>query len=199
MRKLARWMRGHFTYTIDNADGSKSKATEIWMNAAAHLSGDHTKCSELCDDADCSDSTVRLRTPKMIEVMTKFLNEKGLIDDFESYRTDRSTSWIESFSNTLAAFADKRLFFNIKALRLRHILAILSWNELCKGGNWWDEEKEMSDLGTRDIRTTPVRRPCACLEAKPNGTVSHSKTNKKMKNKENTSGRVQKRDVAKSA
>ena len=130
MRKLARWMRGHFTYTIENADGSKSKATEIWKNAAAHLSGDHTKCSELCDDADCSDSTVRLRTPKMIEVMTKFLNEKGLIDDFDSYRTDRSTSWIESFNNTLAAFADKRFFFNIKALRLRHILAILSWNEM---------------------------------------------------------------------
>ncbi len=27
MQKLARWMRGHFTYTIDNAEGSKSKAT----------------------------------------------------------------------------------------------------------------------------------------------------------------------------
>ena len=33
--------------------------------------------------------------------MTKFLNEKGLIDDFESYRTDRLTSWIESFKKLL--------------------------------------------------------------------------------------------------
>ena len=130
MLKLARWMRGHFTYTIDHADGSKSKATDLWKNAVAHLSGDHTKCSELNSDADCSESEVRLRTPKMIRVMTSFLNEKDLIDDFEMYRTDRSTSWIESFNNTLAAFADKRLFFNVKALRLRHILAVLSWNEM---------------------------------------------------------------------
>ena len=57
MRKLVRWMRGHFTYTIDNADGSKTRAEEIWKNAAAHLSGDHTKCAEFNSEADCSDST----------------------------------------------------------------------------------------------------------------------------------------------
>ena len=81
--------------------------------------------------------------------MTKFLNEKGLIDDFESYRTDRSTSWIESFNNTLAAFADKRLFFNIKALRLRHILAILSWNEM-RGRELVERKK--TNVGPRNSR-----------------------------------------------
>ena len=59
-----------------------------------------------------------------------FLEQKGLIDDFESYRNDRSTSFIESFNNTLAAFANMRLFFNLPALRLRHVLAILSWNKM---------------------------------------------------------------------
>ena len=130
MKRLARWMRGHFTYTVDHAQQDKETATKIWKNAAAHLAGDHSKCLEYNDEADCSTSTIRLRTPKMVEVMTKFLEQKGLIDDFESYRNDRSTSFIESFNNTLAAFADKRLFFNLKALRLRHVLAILSWNEM---------------------------------------------------------------------
>ena len=120
----------HFTYTLDHAQQDKETATEIWKNAAAHLAGDHSKCLEYTNEADCSMSTIRLHTPKMVEVMTKFLEQKGLIDDFESYRNDRSTSFIKSFNNTLAAFADKRLFFNLKELRLRHVLAILSWNKM---------------------------------------------------------------------
>ena len=54
-----------------------------------------------------------------------------MVDDFEAYRTDRSTSHIEPFNNVLAAFADKRDFFNIKALKLRHILTVRN-----KSGTW---------------------------------------------------------------
>ena len=88
-----------------NADGSKSKATEIWKNAVRRT---FLEIMHVIESA-CAHQ--------------KFLNEKGLLDDFEAYHTDPATSWIESFNNTLAAFADTRLFFNIKALRLRFVMA----------------------------------------------------------------------------
>ena len=130
MKKLARWMRGHFTFVIDHCNQDVGIVKEIWQNAAAHLSGDHSHCSDWVKDQDCSQSTVRLHSTRMVEIMTRFLAEKEMVDDFGAYRTDASTSYIESFNNTMAAFADKRLFFNVKALKLRHILAVLSWNEM---------------------------------------------------------------------
>ena len=129
MKKLARWMQGRFTFTIDHANQDVGIAKEIWQNATAHLSGDHSHCRDWAEDQDCSESTIRLRSPRMVEVTRMFLAEKDMVDDFEAYRTDRSTSHIESFKIVLAAFADKRVFFNIEALKLRHILAVLSWNE----------------------------------------------------------------------
>ena len=68
MRGLARWMRGHFTFTIDHCNQDAGIAKEIWENAAAHLAGDHAHCKDWAEDQDCSDSIARLRTPRMVEI-----------------------------------------------------------------------------------------------------------------------------------
>ena len=124
-------VKTHFYWAMKNSNGNEDTLRFYLDNITAHYQNNHQNCHATsgCQQNGYVPSRYIITDENAAQFLSKAVKSTFIYKNPVKYAFCRDTHYIESFHNSILAYMDKRVHFQIQMYNLRIGLAILDWNE----------------------------------------------------------------------